>query len=141
MTPERQARPRTARVSKQRKNRSANNKLAVTAGIVGASPKIIFIELPKVNIPKTVNHPSIVYTPPGRHRTPTLICSLFVRPGQVQPPNGADEYRYQGKSNASLKPKTTHEKGWLQVHASNSDSPIVKYVQSSLGQAAARFGS
>jgi hypothetical protein len=110
VTLERQARPRTARVKRQRKNSSANNKLAVTVGTVGASPKIIFMELPNVNIPKTVNHPSIVYTPPGRHRTPTLSCSLFVRPGRIQPPNGASEYKYQGKWNASLKPKTTHEK-------------------------------
>jgi hypothetical protein len=80
MTLERQALPRTARVKTQRKNRSANNKLAVTVETVGAAPKIMFIELPSVNIPKTVIHPSIVHTPLGRHRTPTLICSLFVRP-------------------------------------------------------------
>jgi hypothetical protein len=81
MTLERQARPRTTRVRRQRKNSNANNKLAVAAGTVGALPKIIVIELPNVNIPKTVNHPSIVYTPFGRHRTPALIFSLFVRPG------------------------------------------------------------
>ncbi len=71
MTLERQARPRTARVKRQRKNRSANNKLAVTAGTVGALPNNIVMELPNVNIPKTANHPSIVFTPLGRHRTPT----------------------------------------------------------------------
>jgi hypothetical protein len=81
MTLERQARPRTARVKRQRKNSSANNKLAVTVGTVGVLSKSIFMELPNVNIPKTVNHPSMVFTPLGRHRTPTLICSLFVRPG------------------------------------------------------------
>ena len=63
MTLERQARPRTARVKRQRKNSSANNKLAVTVGTVGALPKIIVMELPNVNIPKTVNHPSMVFTP------------------------------------------------------------------------------
>jgi hypothetical protein len=93
VTLERQARPRTARVKRQRKNRSANNKLAVTVETVGAAPKIIFIRLPNVNIPKTVIHPSIVYTPLGRHHVPTLICSLFVRPGRIQPPNGAGEYK------------------------------------------------
>jgi len=78
VTLERQTRPRTARVNKQRKNRSANNKLAVTVGTVGAFPKIIVMELPKVNIPKTVNHPSMVFTPPGRHRhRPSFILSLF----------------------------------------------------------------
>jgi hypothetical protein len=68
VTLERQARPRTARVNIQRKNSSANNKLAVTVANVGPSPQIIFIVLPNVNIPKTVNHPSIVYTPLNRHR-------------------------------------------------------------------------
>jgi len=78
MTLERQARPRTARVKRQRKKSSANNKLAVTVGTVGASPKIIPMELPNVNIPKTVNHPSIVSAPPGRHRRrPTFILYLF----------------------------------------------------------------
>ena len=81
MTLERQARPRTARVKRQRKNSNANNKLAVTVGTVGALSNNIFMELPNVNIPKTVNHPSMVYTPLGRHRTPTLMCSLFVRLG------------------------------------------------------------
>jgi hypothetical protein len=94
VTLEGQTRPRTARVKRQRKNRSANNKLAVTVDTVGAFPKIIVMELPNVNIPKTVNHPSIVYTPPGRHRTPTLMYSLFVRPERIQPPNGAGEYQY-----------------------------------------------
>src|SRR5260221_11746731 len=60
MTLERQTRPRTARVKRQRKNRSANNKLAVTVGTVGALPNIIVIELPNVNIPKNANHPSIL---------------------------------------------------------------------------------
>jgi hypothetical protein len=109
VTLEGQTRPRTARVKRQRKNSSANNKLAVTVGTVGALLNSIVVKLPNVNIPKTVNHPSIVFTPLGRHRTPTLICSLFVRPGLIQPPNGAGEYKYPGKSNASLKPKTTHE--------------------------------
>jgi hypothetical protein len=78
MTLERQARPRTARVKRQRKNSRANNKLAVTVGTVGALPKIIVMELPNVNIPKTVNHPSIVLAPPGRHRRrPSFILSLF----------------------------------------------------------------
>jgi hypothetical protein len=81
LTLERQARPRTARVKRHRKNKSANNKLAVTVDTVGAFPNIIVMELPNVNIPKTVNHPSMVFTPLGRRRTPTLICSLFVRPG------------------------------------------------------------
>jgi hypothetical protein len=59
LTLERQARPRTARVKRHRKNKSANNKLAVTVDTVGAFPNIIVMELPNVNIPKTVNHPSI----------------------------------------------------------------------------------
>ena len=63
MTLERQARPRTARVKRQRKNSSANNKLAVTVGTVGALSNSIVVKLPNVNIPKTVNHPSIVFTP------------------------------------------------------------------------------
>jgi hypothetical protein len=63
VTLERQARPRTARVNRQRKNSSANNKLAVTVGTVGAFPNNIVMELPNANIPKTVNHPSIVFTP------------------------------------------------------------------------------
>jgi hypothetical protein len=61
VTLERQPRPRTARVNKQRKNKSANNKLAVTVATVGVFPNIIVMELPNVNIPKTVNHPSIVF--------------------------------------------------------------------------------
>jgi hypothetical protein len=78
MTLERQARPRTARVKRQRKNSSANNKLAVTVGTVGVLSNSIFMELPNVNIPKTVNHPSMVFTPLGRHRAPTLFfLSLF----------------------------------------------------------------
>jgi hypothetical protein len=68
MTLERQARPRTARVNRQRKKSSANNKLAVTVGTVGALPNNIVIELPNVNIPNTVNHPSMVLTPLDRHR-------------------------------------------------------------------------
>jgi hypothetical protein len=68
VTLQRQARPRTARVKRQRKNSSANNKLAVTVETVGAFPIIIVMELPNVNIPKTVNHPSILSTPLGRHR-------------------------------------------------------------------------
>jgi len=110
VTLERQARPRTARVKRQRKNRSANNKLAVTVGTVGPSPKIIFMELPNINIPKTVNHPSIVYTPPGRHRTPTLIFLSLFALDESSRRMAASEYKYQGKWNASLKPKTTHEK-------------------------------
>jgi hypothetical protein len=81
VTLERQARPRTARVKRQRKNKSANNKLAVTVGTVGALPKIIVMELPNVNIPKTVNHPSIVCTLRVAGIGADLIYSLFVRPG------------------------------------------------------------
>jgi hypothetical protein len=77
----RQARPRTARVKRQRKNNSANNKLAETANIVGVFPKIIVMELPTVNIPKTVNHPSIVFTPLAAVADPHFSYSLFVRPG------------------------------------------------------------
>jgi hypothetical protein len=45
---------------------------------VGAFPIIIVMELPNVNIPKTVNHPSIVFAPLGRHRRrPKCILSLF----------------------------------------------------------------
>jgi hypothetical protein len=91
LTLERQARPRTARVKRQRKNSSANNKLAVTVDTVGAFPKIIVMELPNVNIPKTVNHPSIVFAPPGQHRRrPLFVLSLFAL-DKIQPPNGAGE--------------------------------------------------
>jgi len=78
VTLERQARPRTARVKRQRKNSSANNKLAVTVVTVGALPKIIVIELPNVNIPKTVNHPSIVFRSVGPVSAPGHdLFSLF----------------------------------------------------------------
>jgi hypothetical protein len=79
VTLERQARPRTARVKRQMKNSSANNKLAVTVGTVGALPKIIVMELPNVNIPKTVNHPSICVRSAWSASAPTFIYSLFVR--------------------------------------------------------------
>ena len=41
------------------------------------------------------------------HR-PKFVLSLFAL--KIEPPNGGGEYQYQGKWNASLKPKTTHEK-------------------------------
>ncbi len=91
VTLERQARPRTARVKRQRKNNSANNKLAVTVVTVGALPKIIVMELPNVNIPKIVNHPSIVFRSVRPDRRQPLIYSLFVRPEFMRPPNGAGE--------------------------------------------------
>jgi hypothetical protein len=110
VTLQRQARPRTARVKRQRKNRSANNKLAVTVDTVGAFPNIIVMELPNVNIPKTVNHPSIVFTPPGRHRRRLeFVLSLFALDKSSRRMAQAS-HKYQGKSNASLKLKTTWEK-------------------------------
>jgi len=79
VTLDRQTRPRTARVKRQRKNSNTNSKLAKTANSDGALPKIIVVELPNANIPKTVNHPSIVFTPLAANADLCLFCSLFVR--------------------------------------------------------------
>jgi hypothetical protein len=124
LTLERQARPRTARVKRQRKNKSANNKLAATVDTVGAFPNIIVMELPNVNIPKTVNHPSIVFAPPSRRRRrPSFILSLFALDESSRRMAQAS-HNSQGKWNASAKPKTTHEK-----EAAKSPKPAILTLQ------------
>jgi hypothetical protein len=57
------ARLRIARVKRQRKNRSAKDALAETAGITAAAPPSnIVTRLHKVNNANTVNHPSIFFS-------------------------------------------------------------------------------
>jgi hypothetical protein len=55
-------RPRSARVSRHRKNSSAKDALAVMAGIIAAPPSNIVKRLHSVNNANTLSHPSIFFS-------------------------------------------------------------------------------